>query len=237
MGGRPGVLRRLTGEMAGLGEAALAVLVPPLCVACGAHLRCWERWLCGRCSLLVAMSARPREKAVELGPHGSLIASYALDYSPSVSSLVWEMKYGGKPGLAEFLARFLWLGAGDLFCLAVRSRVLVPVPVHPRKRRERGYNQAEVLCRHVSSLSGIPVARRALAKRRDTPSQAGLRREERLGNVAGSFEISDLAAVGGRSVILIDDVVTTGSTLRECAIALVKGGVKDIRACAVASSG
>jgi ComF family protein len=186
---------------------------------------------------LVSVSAKPHEKTIDLGRLGSLRASYGLEYRPSVSSLIWEMKYGGKPGLGEFLARFLWLGAGDLFCRGGLESVLVPVPVHSRKKRERGYNQAEVLCRHVSDLSGIPVAARTLAKRRDTPSQTTLERDERLCNVVGSFEVGELVGVRGRRVILIDDVVTTGSTMRECAVALMEGGAKDIRACAVASSG
>lgn len=230
-------LRKLAGEAAELGEAALAVLVPPLCVVCGADLRCWERWLCRRCSLLVSMSAGPREKRIDLGRFGSLSASYGLEYTPSVSSLVREMKYGGKPGLAEFLGRFMWLGAGDLFCSRGRDCVMVPVPIHAGKKRERGYNQAEVLSRHISDLSGVPVAARALAKRRDTPSQATLEREDRLGNVVGSIEIADLTEVLGRRIILVDDVVTTGSTLRECAVTLLEGGAEGVRACAVASSG
>lgn len=230
-------LERFASRLAGLGEAALAVFVPPLCVVCGGNLRCWESWLCQRCSLLVSMSAAPGTRRIDLGAPGSLQVSYGLEYTPWVSNLVREMKYGGRQGLAEFLGRFLWQGAGDLFSSGGRDCVLVPVPIHPRKRRERGYNQAEILCRRVSELSGIPIATSALAKRKDTPSQTTLRPAERTSNVVGTFEAGDLTQVWGRNVVLIDDVVTTGSTLKECAVTLSASGAKEIRACAVSSSG
>jgi ComF family protein len=227
----------LVGDVVGAVESALAVLVPPLCVVCGSGLRGWEKWLCRRCDLLVSMGARPREKHIDLGRFGFMPASYGLEYTEPVSGLVREMKYGGKPGLASFLGRFLWVGAGELFSLDDPGRVLVPVPIHPRKRRERGYNQAEVLSRCISALSGLPVAARALAKRVDTPPQAGLERDMRLCNVAGSIKAGDAGPVRGRSIILVDDVVTTGSTLRECAVTLLECGAKGVQACAVASSG
>jgi len=142
------------------------------------------------------------------------------------------MKYGGKPGLADYLARVVWR------CIRARlapGAVLVPVPLHPAKRRERGYNQSEILSRAIARLSRSEVSPRALVRARNTPPQAALDRRRRLTNVAGSLKVRTISGLEGRSVVLVDDVVTTGSTLRECARVLLDQGLEDLEACAIAS--
>ncbi|MFZ1946925.1 MAG: phosphoribosyltransferase family protein [bacterium] len=214
-------------------EALLAVVVPPLCVLCQQRLAPWERWLCGRCDLAVSMRGRPRSRALALGDGSALEVRYALDYTGRVSGLVWEMKYGGKPGIAGYLARFLWLGAEDVLG---RDAVLVPVPLHGSRRRERGYNQSENLARAVARPMRLAVAAGALARKRNTRSQATLARSDRVTNVLGSFQVRRQQDLEGRPVVLVDDVVTTGSTLAECARVLRNDGVEDLRACVVASA-
>jgi ComF family protein len=214
-------------------EAVFAVVVPPLCVLCQRKLAPWERWLCGRCDLLVSMSGRPRTRAFVLDDGSGLEVRYALDYTDRVSGLVWEMKYGGKPGIAGYLAGFLWLGAEEIL---TRDAVLVPVPLHGARKRERGYNQSENLARVVARLRGLPVVTGALARKRNTRAQATLARTDRVTNVLGCFQVRRLSDLEGRPVVLVDDVVTTGSTLAECARALREDGVEDLRACAVASA-
>jgi ComF family protein len=233
MAGRRTRLRAIGKDLAEIGQAAFSLLVPPLCLVCSASLRSWERWVCGRCGLLLSMGARPQERTIDLGNGGALPVRFALEYTPPVSSLVHEMKYGGKPGVAEMLAGFLWVAA-ERICSG--DAVLLPVPIHPAKRRERGYNQAEALSRHLGEIAGLSVDSRTLAKRRNTPSQTALERAARGTNVVGSIEACELSGLKDRPVILIDDVVTTGSTLRECAKVLSARGVEDISACTVASS-
>jgi competence protein ComFC len=228
-----GGLRWFAGELGALAAAAFAVFVPPLCVACQKRLEPWERWLCRRCDLVVSMGTRPRARWIDVPGREPLVVRYGLEYRPEVSRLVWEMKYGGKPGVAAYLAGLLWLAAGDALG---GDAVLVPVPIHAARRRERGYNQAEVLGGYLADLAGLPVAKGVLRKKRNTPAQAGLQREARLRSVAGSIRVGDAGLLEGRRAVLLDDVVTTGSTLRECALALADSGVKDIVACAVASS-
>jgi ComF family protein len=214
-------------------EALFAVMVPPLCVLCQKRLAPWERWLCERCDLVVALSGAPRLKRLDLADGSALEVRYGLDYTREVSGLVWEMKYGGKPGIAWYLARFLWLGAERIL---TRDAVLVPVPLHRARKRERGYNQSESLAKAVARMRSLPVASRALARKRNTRSQATLARAERIANVVGCFEVRRGSDLVGRPVVLVDDVVTTGSTLAECASALRSHGVEDLRACAVASA-
>jgi ComF family protein len=192
-----------------------------------------RRWLCDGCDRVVAAGVGPRLRRIDLGPRGWLDAGCALDYGPEVASLVWEMKYAGKPGIARYLAELLWGAVGG--GIAAGS-VIVPVPMHAARRRERGYNQAEELGRHLAALAGLGLEARALEKRGNTRCQATLARRARLANVAGSIRAGDARGLRGRPVLLVDDVLTTGSTLRACAVALMDEGVEDVSACAVAVS-
>ena len=214
-----------------MGRAVFALLLPPLFVVCGASLGGSERWICSRCALSVAAAARPRWRSVGHGGR-ELRVWYALEYTPAVSSLVREMKYADKPGLADLLARLVWTGVGGELTGDV---AVVPVPLHPARRRERGYNQSEILGRKLARMGGSPVFTRALRRTRNTAAQAALDRRTRLKNVAGSFRAWEVSGIGTKRVMLVDDVVTTGSTLGECAEALYDCGLEDVQACAIAS--
>ena len=121
----------------------------------------------------------------------------------------------GEP-LGDALARF-WLQSPQ------PARLIVPVPLHPRRQRERGYNQAELLARRIARAAGLPVRPAALRRVRATAVQMTLTAAERQANVAGAFQ-GDAAVVRGADVLLIDDVCTTGATLDACATALKAAG-------------
>ncbi|MDP2915833.1 MAG: ComF family protein [Candidatus Aminicenantes bacterium] len=134
--------------------------------------------------------------------------------------------------LAEFIAEALkkedglWWGVD----------VIVPVPLHRRRRWERGFNQAEVLARELGRIRRIPVETRALKKVKNVPPQTSLEREERRSNVRDAYRTDKADRIRDKIVLLVDDVYTTGSTLRECAAVLKKAGVKDVRAVTVAQA-
>ena len=104
--------------------------------------------------------------------------------------------------------------------------VLVPVPLHPRRLRSRGYNQSELLARALSKKLGMEMDQRLLARTRNTPPQVSASREDRRDNVQGSFRCD--GRVDKRPVILVDDVATTGSTLMACAGALKDAGAASV---------
>ena len=106
--------------------------------------------------------------------------------------------------------------------------LVVPVPLFGRRQRLRGYNQSALLARELARLDGLPLAVRALSRRRDTPPQArSVDAETRRRNVAGAFA-ADRRQVEGRRVLLVDDVMTTGATLDACAQALRQGGAASV---------
>ena len=208
-------------------------LMPHLCIACDSVLPSSEKWLCRRCMMSLAANAGPVNRVLDPGSDPPLTVAYPLDYTPAVSEVIRGMKYGDKPGLCDVFGPFL---AFVLCTMSLSRPVLVPVPLHAAKRRERGYNQSELLSQSASRLTGVEVETGAIRRVRNTPSQAGLDRDRRLCNMRGAFAPAGRARLEGRQAVLIDDVVTTGATLRDCARVLYDSGVREVTACVIASS-
>lgn len=224
--------RGAVGQAGLLARDVLALLVPPLCVACERKLGSDERWLCRSCRIALACEARPMRRDIEIQDGRTLEVRYCLRYTPRVSRIIAEMKYGDKPGLAPVLAPFLAFALGER---TLPGTVVVPVPVHASKRRERGYNQSLLLAESLAGVIDLDV-RDMLLKTRITVSQTTLEKDRRVTNVVGSLRPRETGSTLPGRVLLVDDVVTTGSTLGECARALFGAGVKEISACTVAAS-
>lgn len=145
------------------------------------------------------------------------------------SSIVHALKYGGwirvGPAMAERMSRLSW--PADV---ARERAAIIPVPLSEARLRDRGFNQSEILAIHLSKHWRIPVLPDALVRQTATRSQTELTPGERLSNVAGAFSVaqSALDEVRGEHIVLLDDVVTTGSTLGACARALFDAGARTI---------
>jgi ComF family protein len=158
------------------------------------------------------------------------------EYKGALRGLIHLLKYenvtpaavplGGK--LADVVSELL-AGRSDTVPL------LMPVPLHKGRRRARGFNQAELIARAAAKhLHGkVEIAPEALVRHRETISQVGLSREERIENMRDAFRVVDRKRVAGRAVILIDDVMTTGTTLSECARVLKQAGAQRVWAATV----
>ncbi len=160
----------------------------------------------------------------------------AFVYGDAAQAVVHGLKYHQKPWLAHSMAAQMAPGIRDL-CREQGLTALVPVPVHRERLKERGFNQAELLARELSALPGMPPTVSALERIRATEAQNQLSRQERLRNVAGAFSLKQgplTKGVPGR-VLLIDDVLTTGSTLNACARVLSENGAAFVAAGAYAS--
>jgi len=145
-----------------------------------------------------------------------------------VRQLVHHFKYRRQLYLRRTLAELFRRGLGDRRIDAAEPWVFVPVPLHARKRRERGFNQAEEIARLAGMATGHPMFP-ALRRTRYTESQAGLTRQQRLANLEGAFALRRPGSwtrrrLAGRPVLLVDDVFTTGSTVQECARVLKSEG-------------
>jgi ComF family protein len=142
---------------------------------------------------------------------------------PVLASLIHHLKYRGRRRVADrlgrLMARVVLSDPGFRACDG-----LVPVPLRPEKELERGYNPAELLGDRVSSIVGIPLLDGILLKTRKTRSQTEIKPAERISNPSGSFGVLDHGEVAGKCLLIIDDVMTSGSTLAAAAGALLAAG-------------
>ena len=233
-------------------EVAAGLLYPPACVCCGTALGSGE-YLCGPCHGAAPPIKAPFCRTCSQPfagdfPEGEFTCSdclrrkFAFDCAVSawrhagvVRELVLRFKYGGE----HFLRRPLSAWLADAWETDPRLRdgppvaALVPVPLHPRRRRERGFNQAESLCRLLGKRTGLPTWN-ALRRVRFTEPQARLGRDERLENLRGAFATARRRPVSGAHLLLVDDVFTTGTTVDECARTLRQAGAASVRVLTVA---
>jgi competence protein ComFC len=144
-------------------------------------------------------------------------------YEGPLRTLIHLFKYSGMKPLARTLAGHL----DRAISVDERYDAVVPVPLHWRKKWQRGFNQSELLARHVAKRRGVPLLN-ALRRRRSTAVQASLAIAGRRRNVAGAFQAKPDAALAGKRILLIDDVMTTGATASACAAALKRGGAKSV---------
>jgi ComF family protein len=200
----------------------LDALLPPVCPGCGAE----GQVICPTCRRY--LERRLEEPAgVPIGLAGSLPAGLAqlewcASYAGPARACLHALKYDGERRLVEPLADLMaerWRRAGT------GGDVLVPVPVHAARRRQRGFDQAELLACAIGRRLGLPVAR-AVARTARTTAQHQLGRRARAANVGAAFgPVPDFAPlVRGRWTVLVDDLTTTGSTLTGCAAALYELG-------------
>lgn len=210
----------------------LDVLLPPACPGCGRE----GAPVCTAC--LPYLSRRRDEPAgVPLGlaasqPEGLVQLEWCCSYSGVARACLAALKYDGELRLVEVLAQQMaarWARAG------VGGNVLVPVPVHAARLRQRGFDQAELLARAVGRLLHLPVAT-VLERATRTAAQHSLGRRARAANVGGAFCVRPSAGrqIDGRWIVMIDDVVTTGATLSGCAQALYAAGARAVSGLALA---
>ncbi len=172
---------------------------------------------CARVSQLGRLCGRCRNNP---GALDGLRAACTLE--GLVRRALHDLKYRQARFLAELAAGLL---VQTLVARPLRVELLIPVPLSAARRRERGYNQSELIARHLSEQLGVPLLADALERLRDTPPQVGRSAAERRANVSGAFAVRRAGEINGKRVALIDDVATTGSTLAACAEPLKAAGV------------
>lgn len=191
-------------------DGFLSLLAPARCAGCDASLDSPGAF-CAACAVLV-------EPVSDSGA--------VFEYGGPIADAIQRFKYGGRSEMGGVL--------GALMAAGAKGRVgevdaIVPVPLHWRRRRARGYDQAALLAKPVAKSLGVPLMLRGLRRVRHTPSQVDLPHHERQRNIAGAFAPTRLAGLCGLSrVLLIDDVRTTGATLRAASEALRAGGVSEV---------
>lgn len=159
-------------------------------------------------------------------------------HDPRVTALVWELKYHANPQAAALASELLYEQLLGIAAEELGVPLLIPVPMHKNRKRTRGHNQTELLCKGVLTLVGgaFEYAPQILERTVDTRSQQGLERHKRLKNVHGSMHATNPTLLERRVCVVIDDVSTTGATLDEARRALLKAGAARVHLVALAHS-
>ena len=203
------------------------LLYPRACVVCGDVLVDGEPFLCSVCLSGLPLNDGIDEEADEVLANdlgiGHLYWLFRYDRASDFHKLVYVIKYRFNKELGVWAGKMLGERMKDISGIDC----IIPVPLHPKREKERGFNQAFMIGTGIASVLSVRVASGVLKRVVNTPSQTGLERGQRADNVAEAFELGDTACVEDCHVLLVDDVVTSGATIRACMMELSK--IKGIR--------
>ena len=222
-----------------IATGALDFVLPPRCAGCGTiidevHGFCPECWTrvdflgvsgCETCGLPLAATDAGQCGACLTDPGPIARTRAAVAYDDISSGIAIRLKYGRRVALARTMARFM---APLMVADENEERLLVPVPLHRWRLWSRGFNQSALVARELSRRSSIAADPFVLARTRSTPPLKGMSGSQRHRTVGGAFAVRDSAKVKGKTIVLVDDVVTTGSTAKACARTLLRAGALSV---------
>ena len=207
-------------------NSIIGLLYPSVCAACGTSLFKWENLVCTRCRSFLPKTGYELQEDNPLARifYGkvhlkAVTACFFFSKEGKVQHLIHELKYKGNGEAGVFLGQEL----GKSIKEAPRFKgidYLIPVPLHPKRERKRGYNQSMMIVQGISEVTGIPVGDTFLVRSVNTATQTRKSKEERWQNVKDIFDVKHPERLEGKYVLLIDDVLTTGATLEACALKL-----------------
>lgn len=212
----------------------LDFIYPPVCIACNKPLPDNELKVCTECwnkipqvTKQLPIYQEARTKLITEGCINDLISCFIFEKEGPFQHIVHALKY------KEYKSVGIELGkrVGALIkILDIETDIIIPVPLHRIKHRERGYNQSELIARGISSVLGKPVITNAVYRARNTQTQTQLTIEERQKNMEDAFKTFDNASkiLTGKSCLLVDDVITTGATTISCAKEIISAGATTI---------
>jgi len=230
-------------------QATVSLLYPATCTICGKSLRA-GKYLCDLCDMKVPRIVAPFCRRCSEPFEGSITGAFTcancahrtIYFDAAVAAyrgrgivreIIHEFKYARQMHLRHLVARWLRAALDDERVRDVSFDLIVPVPLHPARQRERGFNQATLLAELLSADISLP-SKPVLERIRYTTTQTALDRSERMENLHNAFRLRKNANVRGLRVLLIDDVLTTGSTLSECARVLKRAGAISVHAATAA---
>lgn len=217
----------------------IKLFYPDLCVVCGRPLIDGEEHLCLPCMGKLLYCSPLKETQINSLFAGKSEISHAAAYlvfkrETTVRSVIHDLKYHGNKRLAYYLGRMAFLKYKEQNDPICQVDILLPVPLHPGRKEKRGYNQSEWIAKGVSSVLNLPIDTATLKRKVKTDTQTKRKVYGRWQNMENVFEVVDHYSLHGKRVLLIDDVMTSGSTFNACAHELE--AIKNIKLSAFALS-
>jgi ComF family protein len=213
--------------------------LPRICPACKKKLTARERYVCPEC-ISGIKPAEPERLEREFNRkflHDKLISEffsmYVFEKDKALQHIIHSFKYEGRYRNAIYM--------GELLGEKLKEKngkwnidYIIPAPLHAVKKAERGYNQAYYIAKGITAASSIPMKDNVIRRKKYTESQTTMDLRERKENISGAFVVKNTKAIAGKNILLLDDVITTGSTLTECAKVLLDNGAGKIYAASIA---
>jgi len=215
------------------------LILPRLCEHCGAVLSSTEEILCTTCFSRLTVAGEERlalEYKRKFAPENHIddfLSAFLFDQNTPVQSVIHSLKYNGKFKIGIFLGKT----AAQILSTKLQNweaDFIIPVPLFHSKKAERGYNQSFYIAKGLSLILNIPVKANLTKRIRYTETQTALSLEERKENMLNAFDLKKRKSIEGSKIILVDDVITTGSTVRECGKTLKRNGAVKVFAFSVA---
>lgn len=191
---------------------------PPKCLICSSGLENHAEFICDECEKGIILF--PPRKGREVFVVGN--------YENSMREAIHKFKYNGRIALRKYFSVLIndYIEKNNVL---ENIDVIIPVPLFPAKKRERGFNQSEILAEQIGKKWGLPVLSKSLCRIKWTEPQSELNHIQRKKNIKGAFKLKNRNSVEGKSILLVDDIVTTGATVNECSKVLRRDGkVKNV---------
>ena len=211
--------------------------LPRICPGCNNKLTTQGNPVCSEClnSILLADKVRLQKEYNHNFGSKKIIqdfySKYVFETDKTLQHVIHALKYKKQFKLGVFLGEIL---AEGINTKDWQIDLIVPVPIHHLKKAERGYNQSDYIVKGLGRSLKIPYSTKMIKRTRHTESQTHLDMNQRAINVANAFKVKNQKVIIGKNVLIVDDVITTGATIQECAKALVSGGAKTVYACSIA---
>lgn len=196
------------------------ILYPKQCLICG---KLEQDTICSKCNNALKIEAKiERYNNKSFNKH-----LYIFKYEGKIRNLIIDYKFNDKPYLNEVFVKIIL--KNEKICRKIEKYdIIIPVPIHRRRKSERGYNQSELIARKLAENLRIELVTESLIKQKNTLPQSALSRQQRKENVKEVYKIQNRQKIENKKVILLDDIYTTGATTQECSKILKQNGAKEI---------
>lgn len=196
-------------------ETVLDFIFPPVCGFCG---KMGEGNLCAKCRKNIIHSNGYFNQLDFYQGKDTFIDEhfYLFSYSELIREKILQYKFDDRAYLANTIYEF-FMNNEKLYGFLKKYDIMIPIPISSSRKRERGYNQSEILARKISKMAGIPIEMQVLKKEKHNQPQSSLNKQQRRENVKNVYKVQNELKIQDKKILLFDDIYTTGSTANECA--------------------